>query len=652
MDKDALRSLIMSSNSSKKIRKSNRIDDMLFGTLLDEQCRTALSVQKKYSEYLKPAKTKGHQKIKIEKESETEKVKNDEILHRYKDEILSVLRENSAVIIKGGTGAGKTTQIPKILLEILPAGKIIGCTQPRRAAAISVAERMKNELASRDIGYSVRFSAKKGEKIKYMTEGILLREIARDRNLDSYSIIILDEIHEKTVESLILLKYLLLLTRKRPDLKLVLMSATLEEDTMQEIGPYPVVEIESTKYPVEICYLNELPCDYIMSVVEKVLSVCSDFENILVFLTGLEDIKIVYNLLSERIKEYKLLIMHSRMSTNEQMSVIQEKGPKCILSTNITETSITIPDIKYVIDCGMCKHMVYDAVRNVKVMKIAPIQKVQAVQRAGRTGRTGEGVCCRMYTERAFNSLKKSSVSKLEMEDLEYFIFTSIQLELPISPHENVRAAINRMEKCKVVENFKLTLLGEKVRQLPLSVTHSIFLLEGKKNNCAWEVSVILSMIEVLSAQNTKLNELLDHSEAEQVRESDHLFLLHLYVREKSKMKSKMKINIQKADKILSQLCNIMHIKNESSGISKDVQRSVAKALITSHRHNLCMRIGQTYKEMSTGVECVISSSSLLQKTSHTVNYLVYNEIIEICRPVLNIVTKASFDEIKETEKS
>lgn len=640
MNKDVLQSLL--SRKERSPKKRTRMESLLYGTRLDMQCRNAISVQKKYKEYVKPVKIKRVNSVEIDRQ-----IVKPGVIEQYKEEIVQGLFENSVIIIHGGTGTGKTTEVPQILLEIVSSGKIIGCTQPRRTATISIAERMQKEHQKKEIGYSVRFAAQRGSKIKYMTEGVLLREILYDNNLTKYSVIILDEIHEKTVESLILLKYLLLLVRERNNLKLVLMSATIEEDILQEIGIFPIINIKEVPYQIKIHYLLNSTSDYIKSILEKIIELSKEKANILVFLTGVEDISILYHLLFENIRTHKLFVLHSKLLLTEQMAAVYEKGPKCILSTNISETSITIPGIKYVIDCGMYKVMAYDAVRNVKVMKIVPIQKIQAIQRSGRTGRTAPGECWRMYTESEYNSFKSTSISKIELEDLEYFIFTSIQLNLPIAPHENVQAAIARMENLKVIKNFKLCPLGNEVLKLPLSVTHSIFLLEAHKKKCAKEVSIILGMIEVVSSQNIRLNEVLSRKRLLKFQESDHLLLLYLY--KKMKVKNTLGLNIKKVDKISEQLCRILKIPLEYPKTTID--KNILNALLYSHRYNICIRTGSQYKEIYTGVECSVSSYSLSSYADSTAHYVIYNEIVEIHKPILNIVTRISAEQVQSVEK-
>lgn len=631
----------------KAHKKETKIDRILYGTLLDSECRSALTTQKRHREHFKPiprriVSNKKHTKEKTDRKTNSQTGR----IYKYKEEILSILQENSVVIIKGGTGTGKTTQIPQMLMEILSEKTIIGCTQPRRAATISVAEHMENEIAKEDVGYSVRFSTKKGRKIKYMTEGVLVREIIRDRRLTRYSVIVLDEIHEGTVESLILVKYLLLLVKKRTDLKVVLMSATLEESALREIGPFPVVEIEHTKYPIAIKYLSKPVTDYIVSVCDKVVEVSASCENILVFLTGIEDIQIIYHILNEKIPKYRIFPLHSKMRVSDQMAAINSPGPKCILSTNISETSLTITEVKYVVDCGMHKRMVYDPIRNVRMMKIAPIQKMQAVQRAGRTGRTSEGTCFRMYTEEEFKSLRTEEPSKLELEEMEYYIFMLIQLNLPIPSHENIKAAISRMNRHRVIDKFKLTSLGDTVLKLPLSVTHSIFLLEGQKNNCGWEVAAILAMIEATNnMQAIKPEEYAEYKEMHELSSSDHLLLLYLY--KKSKIQSSQKNRHKdKAERIISQLCAILNIPNKSTFLGHP-HEYILEALAVSHRHNICIRTTEkAYKEIHTGVECTLPQNTLATQTDQP-SYVIYNEIIEIQKTVMSIVTAVPHEKIQ-----
>lgn len=639
---------------SKKQKKESRIDSLLYGTLLDAQCKNALSTQRLYREYFRPVKKNlpnRKKELEIEVENRPNRPNIITRIHKYKGKILSALKESPAIIIKGGTGTGKTTQIPQMLMEI-SSQKIIGCTQPRRAAAISIAERMEKETEDQAIGHSVRFSTKRGNRIKYMTEGILLREIVHDRRLSRYSIIILDEIHEGTVESLILVKYLLLLIRERTDLKIVLMSATLEDGILQEIGLFPIIEISGTEYPIDISYLNEPSKDYIASIAEKAQALSETSKNILVFLTGVEDIQIIYHLLADKMPEYTIFTLHSKMSVPEQMAAIKGEGPKCVLSTNIAETSLTIPDVEYVIDCGMHKKMVYDSVRNVRMMKIVPIQKAQAVQRAGRTGRTLKGTCFRMYTEKEFESLRAKEVTRLEIENMEYYIFMLVQLGLPVSSHVNIKAAIARMERFGVIKEFKLTSLAHKILKLPLPVLHSTFLLEGKKRGCAWEIAVILGMMEATNnLQSIKIEECIKHTEVKDLYGSDHILLLHLYKKSQVQGKS-LQISTEKVKRIVNQLCNIINAPNRSICLG-DPYKLVLDSLIASHRYNVCIRTaGRKYKEMWTGVECMLPTNTLAHKADSLPTYLIYNEIVEIQSPLMSIVTEVSAERMKDIQTS
>ncbi|OAG30753.1 pre-mRNA-splicing factor ATP-dependent RNA helicase DHX38/PRP16 [Nematocida displodere] len=629
-----------------------------FGTHLDQQCFGALQTLSIYAKYLLPPPTAttrhNPQTLKHPQTPQAPQApQNPKYAQLPTEEIVGALQDNRVVMISGGTGTGKTTQIPKVLLKALAPKGLICSTQPRRIAAVSVAKHMQKQLGG-SVGYSVRFSEEKAEKIKYVTEGILLREIQHDPSLSSYTVVIIDEVHERTIESQLLLKYVIPLTRTRKDLYCVIMSATITQDLIQEIGLFPIVELPSSTHTVAVEYLPKPTEDYIKSTTDKVLELAGTATgNILVFLTGIEDITVCYNILKQKLS-MRLCVLYSKLSLQQQMSILSESAPQCILSTNIAETSITIPNIHYVIDSGMYKEMVYCPDTNTREMVVLPVQRPQAEQRRGRTGRTNSGVCFRMYTEAAYLSFHKSTISKLRTDNPECFILNALHLRIPLPNTPRIKATLAVLIQHRIVEEYsgplgnlclRITRIGRKVLQMPLSSVHSLFLLEGLARGCAWEVAGVLGMLDVFG---DKYADLL-HGMPERVlnRESDHLTLLGIYTAHSKqelqltaqaspKHAKTLRQRLGQVDKIVQQLCAIAQIPNHPGAGSA---KNVISALTASHTLSVAERIGSIYRDRRSGIDSVLSPQSLVFKSGKCPRYVVFNEILTITKTSLTIVT-------------
>ncbi|OAG32427.1 pre-mRNA-splicing factor ATP-dependent RNA helicase DHX16 [Nematocida sp. ERTm5] len=645
---------ILNKEKDKELITQCPVNNVFYGTLLDQSCINIEQVQNKYKQYLKPI---------VQEVMHTNPIKIQPIhpeqtpINKYKQQILQALKESNIIIITGGTGSGKSTQVPKILQEITQNGKLIGCTQPRRTPAVTIAERMQQELSKQEIGYAIRFNTQCGKSIKYMTEGILLREILNNPRLIRYSSIILDEIHERTLESILLLKYLLTLARDRIDLKLIIMTATLDKSLIQDVGICPIINTHCVKYPVKIHFLKKPTDDYIRTIVLKVMHLSKKQKNILVFLTGKNDLNIVHNVLKVMNIKLKIFLLHAKIPLLNQLCVINYSNPKCILTTNISDTSITIPDIKYVIDCGMYK---VKYTTDINMIKIVPIQKLQAIQRMGRTGRTCPGHIYRIYTRTVYNTLH-NSINRLDYEDVQYISMISIRLNIPIV-HERVRRMMGVLEDYKVVEKYnikngeygllqeckikkyygsigyKLTELGIRVSELPLSVRHSIFIIECIRNNYGYYGIIIVGMMELINTQCVRINELLTGYNDDYVRSSDHILLILMY--DKLIRDSTQYVLINDIGRIINQLCVISNVSVCDIRLSMSVYECIIKSLIYSHKYNICIRMKDKYRDIRNGVEGYGSYYSVSHKYSKLYEYYVYDSIISIKQPIINIMTR------------
>ncbi|WJX26085.1 RNA helicase [Trifolium repens] len=356
-----------------------------------------------------------------------------------KDDFLQVLKDNQTLILVGETGSGKTTQIPQFVLEAVDLetpppdhkGKkmMIACTQPRRVAAMSVSRRVAEEMdvtIGEEVGYSIRFEDCSSARtvLKYLTDGMLLREAMTDPLLERYKVIILDEAHERTLATDVLFGLLKEVLKNRPDLKLVVMSATLEAQKFQ--GYFfgaPLIKVPGRLHPVEIFYTQEPERDYFEAVIRTVVHIhmCQPAGDILVFLTGEEEIedacckisKEVANL-GDQVGPVKAVPLYSTLPPAMQQKIFEPAPPpvkegappgrKIVVSTNIAETSLTIDGIVYVIDPGFAKQKIYNPRVRVESLLVSPISKASAHQRSGRAGRTQPGKCFRLYTETSFNN--------------------------------------------------------------------------------------------------------------------------------------------------------------------------------------------------------------------------------------------------------
>ncbi|RHN56732.1 putative RNA helicase [Medicago truncatula] len=366
-------------------------------------------------------------------------------IYPFKDEFLQAVHDHQVLVIVGETGSGKTTQIPQYLHEAgyTKDGRMIACTQPRRVAAMSVAARVSQEMGVKlghEVGYSIRFEDCTSEKtiVKYMTDGMLLREFLTQPELDSYSVVMVDEAHERTLSTDILFGLVKDVARARPDLKLLISSATLDAEKFSNYFDLaPIFKIPGRRYPVEIHYSKTAVSNYMDAAIVTTLQIHATQPpgDILVFLAGQEEIESVeenlkYQMrgLGTKLDELIICPIYANLPTELQARIFEPtpKGArKVVLATNIAETSLTIDGIKYVIDPGFFKMKCYNPRTGMESLLVTPISKASAMQRAGRSGRTGPGKCFRLYTAYSFqNDLDDNTTPEIQRTNLANVVLT------------------------------------------------------------------------------------------------------------------------------------------------------------------------------------------------------------------------------------
>jgi pre-mRNA-splicing factor ATP-dependent RNA helicase DHX16 len=360
-------------------------------------------------------------------------------IYAYRDDLLEAISNNQVLVVVGETGSGKTTQIPQYLHEVgyTKLGKV-GCTQPRRVAAMSVAARVAQEMGVKlghEVGYSIRFEDCTSDKtiVKYMTDGMLLREFLTEPDLASYSVIIIDEAHERTLHTDILFGLVKDIARFRSDIKIIISSATMDAEKFSEyFDDAPVYNIPGRRYPVDIYYTKAPESDYVEAAVVTTLQIHVTQPvpgDILIFMTGQEEIEAAAEMLTMRtrglgskIRELLIMPIYATLPAEQQAKIFEPTPPdarKVVIATNIAETSLTIEGIVYVIDTGFCKQNAYNHRSGMESLQVVPVSKASAIQRAGRAGRTSPGKCFRLYTAYAYQSeLPDDTVPEVQRTNL------------------------------------------------------------------------------------------------------------------------------------------------------------------------------------------------------------------------------------------
>ncbi|KAK0726344.1 ATP-dependent RNA helicase DHX8 [Apiosordaria backusii] len=525
-------------------------------------------------------------------------------VYAFREQLIKAVRENQVLIVVGETGSGKTTQLTQYLAEAgFTNNGIIGCTQPRRVAAVSVAKRVSEEVGCRlgeEVGYTIRFEdvTSPATKIKYMTDGMLEREILIDPELKRYSVIMLDEAHERTIATDVLFALLKKTMKTRKDLKVIVTSATLDADKFSEyFNACPIFTIPGRTFPVEILYSREPESDYLDAALTTVMQIhlSEPMGDILLFLTGQEEIDTSCEILFERMKalgpsvpELIILPVYSALPSEMQSRIFEPAPPgsrKVVIATNIAETSITIDHIYYVIDPGFVKQNAYDPKLGMDSLIVTPISQAQANQRAGRAGRTGPGKCFRLYTEAAYQSeMLPTTIPEIQRQNLSNTILMLkamgindlIRFDFMDPPPVNTMlTALEELYALGALDDEGLlTRLGRKMADFPMEPSLSKVLISSVDKGCSDEVVSIVAMLNlstIFYRPKDKQNQADQKKAKFHDPHGDHLTLLNVY-------------NSWKNHGFSPTWCHENFIQARSMRRAKDVRDQIVK-IMNRHRH-------------------------------------------------------------------
>ena len=637
----------------------------------------------------KKQKKKESSKIKKEEEEEDtiQNIRKKLPIYDYRDKILQTIRVNQITIIQGETGCGKTTQLPQYLLEVGYTNNSfkIGITQPRRVAAMSVASRVAFERKCKlghEVGYSIRFEENTSNltRIKFMTDGIFLRELLSDPQLKSYSVVIIDEAHERTIFTDIIFALMKDLIKVRKDLKIIISSATLQtEKFLEYFDNPPLINIPGRRYPVDIYYTKEPEPDYIEASVVTALQIHITQPlngDILIFLTGQEEIELAREMISNKTKglkgkipTYIILPIYSALPSEEQNKIFIPTQPnerKIILATNIAETSITINGVVYVIDCGFSKIMTFNPRSGLETLAITPISKANAQQRAGRAGRVMPGKCFRLYTSNSYlNECDSENIPEIQRSNLSSMILLLKTLGIDdlvnfdfidIPPKEILIRGLEQLYALGALnDEGELTKLGRDMSEFPIEPNLSKCIMMSVQYCCLDQILTIVSMLSVGTGFFYKPRDKNEIGNSEKIKENfarfggDHFTLMNIYheweetdysgawcrenfIHLKSMKKAR---NIKEQ---LVNLCNKVGINIEDENLSinnENTSMNIRKCIASGFFYNsakLCK--DGIYRTLKNSQTVYIHPSSFLFKENP--RWVIYHQLIYTSKEYMN----------------
>ncbi|CAG7838316.1 unnamed protein product, partial [Allacma fusca] len=666
--KDVAQASSSKSNSSKSSADVSQIEGLLRNYLLSEDCSS------------QDGKNNNDSSKKISEAGSTKRISRKVLNHKeklpiylMKQQFLEVLGNNQIVIVKGETGSGKSTQLTQYLYEngYGTCGKI-GCTQPRRIAAKALAKRVAEEMGTTlggKVGYRIRFENRAAcdTSIIYMTDGVLLQELAMEPNIFSYSTIMLDEAHERTLNTDMLLGLLKSTTKRRPDLKVIITSATLDCSKFSKyFDNAPIFEIPGRTFPVDIIYMGNPEPDYLTMCVSTIMRI-HRYEkegDILVFLGGQDEIERLCDevIIQDHKQELWVLPCYAALSMEDQNRVFEPIPNgyirKVVVATNIAETSLTIDGIVYVVDSGIVKQSDYDARKRLTTLNSRPITQAQAVQRAGRAGRTQPGKAFRLYSEDRYKKMPKAPIPEIQRSNLESTIlllaahgvedvFSFDFIDPPT--RETIEESLIELKDLEAVDHLgRLTNLGRQISRFPLEPNLSKVLITSAELNCTDDVLAIVAMLSVQSSTGKiflrpkKNRHAADQAKADFFKpQGDHLTLLNVFKSWASNNYSKdwcrkKFVNFRALEETISirdQLQIIM--KSKSLHLPSNFQlpdpEAVQKSLVSGYFSRVARKASKgygynTYSNPDRRELAYIHPSSALFKS--TPNWVIYEELV------------------------
>ncbi len=665
-----------------QIKKSDFVDEGDYGYVFDESQQMKFVISETLGGDLGKGMNREEREMKQRLSAAEAKAKSVEEtrkslpIYQFRDQIIQAVKDHQVLIIVGETGSGKTTQLPQYLHEagFTEGGMKIGCTQPRRVAAMSVAARVAEEMGKRlgnEVGYAIRFEDNTSDKtvLKYMTDGMLLRELLTDPELSQYSALMIDEAHERTVSTDIACGLLKDIARARPDLKLLISSATMDARKFQKyFDDAPIFNIPGRRYAVDVHYTAQPEANYLAAAITTVFQIHitqSAPGDILVFLTGQEEIEAMEANLQEtarklgsKVREMIICPIYANLPTDLQAKIFEPTPPnarKVVLATNIAETSLTIDGIVYVIDPGFVKENQYNPRTGMESLVVVPCSRASAGQRAGRAGRVGPGKCFRLYTSQAYkNELDENTTPELQRTNLTGTILLLKSLGIndlldfdfmdPPSTDTIVRA-VEQLYALGALNNAgELTKIGRQMAEFPTDPMLARAILAADKNKCVSEVLSIISMLGEASALFYRPKDKKIHADSARARFTnkdggDHLSLLNVwnewvdsdysYVWAKENfLQQRSLTRARDVRDQLARLCDRVEVDAATScaGIADitPIQKAIAAGFFPNSAR--LQRDGQTYRQVKNGQVVYIHPSSVLMEVNP--KWVLYHELV------------------------
>lgn len=601
-------------------------------------------------------------------------------IFKHREQVLYLLENFRTVIIVGETGSGKTTQIPQYLHEAgwTGGGRCVVCLQPRRVAATSVAQRVAEERGQRlggEVGYAIRFDNHEGPltRIKFMTEGMIVREMMLDPLLSKYSVIMLDEAHERTLFLDVVVGLLQKIQKKRPDLRLIISSATLDAESFKDffntnktsdpkLDTAAIMNVEGRAYPVDVHYAETPVADYVEAVVKTALDIHNEEPpgDILAFLTGQDEVEAVCERLQERFDSQhhqsgKLMIlpMYGGLSAMEQLKVFDSAPDgvrKVIVATNIAEASVTIDGVVNVIDAGFVKMKGYSPSTGLESLVITPISKASANQRAGRAGRVRSGKVYRLYTEDDFLKLPDSSIPEMQRSNLAGVLLQLKALGidnvlrfpfLSPPPAQSMARGLELLYALGAIDDYSKLQdpLGYQIAELPLEPMQSKALLTSGHHGCSEEIATIIAMMQVQHIFVTPPNKKTSSQRARlkfSCTEGDHVTFLNVYLaflrhKKSSQWCSQNFLNyksLNRAVEIRSQLVKYLRrFKVPLISCDGDVD-AILRCLVSGYFANAArLGLDGTYRTIRDNQVLAVHPSSVLYVEKHP-KYVIFGEVL------------------------